>query len=79
LADPIIIDFDDQEPPVASAANLIVIDDEMHDREFIEGSSTGTGLVFLGHINLCTPSPPPEMQDHEFIQGSSSGAGLRPR
>jgi hypothetical protein len=32
---------------------------EMQDREFIQGSSTGLGPVFLGHIDLCTPSPSP--------------------
>ncbi|KAF8153351.1 PIN domain-like protein [Crassisporium funariophilum] len=45
LADPIVIDNEDKD-------NTIIVD---------EGSSTGMGLrpVFLGHINLCTPSPPP--------------------
>ena len=34
---------------------------EMQDREFLQGSSTGAGLglVFLGHVDLCTPSPSP--------------------
>lgn len=34
---------------------------EMQNRKLLQGSTTGAGLrpVFLGHIDLCTPSPSP--------------------
>jgi hypothetical protein len=44
----------------------------MKDQEFIQGSSTGAGLV---HVDLCT-SPLSEMQDQQFSQRSSTGTGL---
>ena len=32
---------------------------EIEDQEFLQGSSNGAGIgpVFLGHIDLCTPTP----------------------
>ena len=67
VTDPIIID--------ASTANPDDIYDEMHDQEFIQGSSTGR--VLLGHLNLYT-SPAPKIHDQKFLPGSSSGLGPRP-
>ena len=48
VADPIVIDASTASPP-------------LQGREFLQGSSTGAGLgpVFLGQIDLCTPSPSP--------------------
>jgi len=46
---PITIDFEDQE------LNLAI----NRTQEFVQGSSTGLGPVYLGYINLCTPSPSP--------------------
>ncbi|KAF8969668.1 PIN domain-like protein [Flammula alnicola] len=59
VADPIIVDDEDEE--LAPATSPIIIDNELQDSEFVQGSSTGAGLgpVFLGHVNLCTPSPSP--------------------
>jgi hypothetical protein len=50
VADPIVIDASTASPPP-----------KMQDREFLQGSSTGAGLgpVFLGRIDLCTPSASP--------------------
>ncbi|KAF8971159.1 PIN domain-like protein [Flammula alnicola] len=58
-ANPIFVDNEDQEP--ASATSPIIINNKLQDSEFVQGSSTGAGLgpVFLGHVNLCTPSPSP--------------------
>ena len=50
VADPIVID--------TLTANPNVIYSEMHDQEFVQGSS-GLRPIFLGHIDLCTPSPSP--------------------
>lgn len=58
MTDPIV---DDEGEELDSAPSPIIIDDELQNQEFVQGSSTRAGLgpVFLGHINLCTPSPPP--------------------
>ncbi|KAF8958353.1 hypothetical protein BDZ97DRAFT_1842326, partial [Flammula alnicola] len=59
VANPIIVDDEDEE--LAPATSPIIIDNELQDSEFVQGLSTGAGLgpIFLGHVNLCTPSPSP--------------------
>jgi hypothetical protein len=52
----------------ASTANPDITYNEMHAQEFIQGSSTGAGLILLGHVNLCT-SPAPQIHDRGFSTG----------